>query len=79
VEWTEELDPERFVRLSRSLIVNVPQIHRLQRMAGEGARIQFVNSTLELPLGRTANRRLRQLLQQTQSVPVDDYGPPGRE
>lgn len=71
-DWSEELDPIRFVRLSRSLIVHLNQISEVIRLSTDECLVQFANSPAELRLGRTAKRRLRQLLHSPGSAESDD-------
>jgi two-component system, LytTR family, response regulator len=71
-DWADELDPDRFVRLSRSLIVHLEQISKVIRLSSDECVVQFVNSQAELRLGRTAKRRLRQLLRSPGSADPDD-------
>lgn len=71
-DWSEELDPIRFVRLSRSLIVHLNQISEVIRLSTDECVVQFANSPAELRLGRTAKRRLRQLLHSPGSAESDD-------
>lgn len=71
-DWADELDPSRFVRLSRSLIVHLDQIREVVRLSADECVVQFLNSPAELRLGRTAKRRLRQWLRQTGSADPDD-------
>lgn len=71
-DWADELDPTRFVRLSRSLIVHLDQISAVTRLSSDECLVQFANSPAELRLGRTAKRRLRQLLLPPGSADPDD-------
>jgi DNA-binding LytR/AlgR family response regulator len=71
-DWIDELDPARFVRLSRSLIVHLDQIREVVRLSADECVVHFLNSPAELRLGRTAKRRLRHFLHQAGSADPDD-------
>jgi two-component system LytT family response regulator len=63
-DWEAELNGTTFQRISRSLLLNLDRIREIQRASGEECVVQFADASHELPLGRSATRRLRQLVRQ---------------
>ncbi|MCD1635373.1 LytTR family DNA-binding domain-containing protein [Martelella mediterranea] len=61
-KFEADLPSPPFCRLSRSLIVNLEQIHAVEWQAGGRGVLRFSAAGREIPLGRSATRRLRQLL-----------------
>lgn len=58
-ELEAQLDPERFVRVHRSFLVNVERIARLELMAKD-ARVAFLKDGREVPVSRSGFQRLRE-------------------
>lgn len=58
---TERLDPERFVRVHRSYLVNIDRLSRIELYARD-SRILFLKDGTKLPLSRVGYRRLKDLL-----------------
>lgn len=61
-DFGEELPSRRFARIGRSLVVNLEALRAVGRLQGNGAMLQFADSTETLVIGRAAMARLRQLL-----------------
>ena len=61
--WMELLPPKRFVRLSRSLVVNREQIERLQMLNRNKGHLYFRHRSEPLQIGRVAAGHLRKVLQ----------------
>ena len=59
--WARRLPPEMFVHLDRSCLVQWPKVQSSQ-VTSRGAKVHFGGPGLELELGRSAARRLRELL-----------------
>lgn len=59
-QFQAELPAPPFSRLSRSLIVNLDQVQRVELSGGGRAELVFAGSKRTLELGRAAVRRLRQ-------------------
>jgi two-component system, LytTR family, response regulator len=55
------LDPERFVRVHRSWVVNVERIARLELMAKD-TRVAVLHDGRQVPVSRSGHDRLRQIL-----------------
>ncbi|MCI0417454.1 LytTR family transcriptional regulator [bacterium] len=60
----EELDPEQFVRISRSIIVNIDQIRELQPWLRGDSRVVLHDGTI-LMWSRLYVSRLREILNQS--------------
>lgn len=60
----EQLDPERFVRIHRSTIVNLDRVREMQPWF-HGAFVVLLVDGTELRLGRSRREHLQTLLQQT--------------
>ncbi len=58
-ELEAQLDPERFVRVHRSFLVNVERIARLELMAKD-MRVAFLKDGREVPVSRSGFQRLRE-------------------
>lgn len=71
-DWEGELNGRSFQRISRSLLVNCDRIREIQRRSGEECVVLFADAPHELPLGRAATRRLRQLIRQRAQTPLLD-------
>lgn len=61
-KFEADLPSPPFCRLSRSLIVNLEHIHTVEWQAGGRSILRFSAAGREISLGRSATRRLRQLL-----------------
>jgi hypothetical protein len=61
-EFGEELPSRRFARIGRSLVINLEALRSVGRIQGNGATLQFADSSETLVIGRAAMARLRQLL-----------------
>lgn len=61
-DFGEELPSRRFARIGRSLVINLEALRAVGRLQGNGAALQFADSTETLVIGRAAMARLRQLL-----------------
>lgn len=61
-KFEADLPSPPFCRLSRSLIVNLEHIHTVEWQAGGRSLLRFGTDSRDFPLGRSATRRLRQLL-----------------
>ncbi|MEO1989905.1 MAG: LytTR family DNA-binding domain-containing protein [Martelella sp.] len=61
-KFEADLPSPPFCRLSRSLIVNLERIHTVEWQAGGRSLLRFGADSRDYPLGRSATRRLRQLL-----------------
>ncbi len=62
-KFEADLPSPPFCRLSRSLIVNLEQIHAVEWQSGGRSIVRFSAAGREIPLGRSATKRLRQLLE----------------
>jgi two-component system LytT family response regulator len=60
-ELAAALDPERFVRVHRSYVVNVERIARIEAMTRE-SRVAVLHDGRTLPVSRSGYARLRELL-----------------
>jgi len=60
-ELEAQLDPERFVRVHRSFLVNVERIARLELMAKD-MRVAFLEDGREVPVSRSGFARLREVM-----------------
>ena len=58
-ELAEALDPERFVRIHRSYVVNVDRIARVELLAKD-QRVVFLRDGRQLPVSRSGHERLRE-------------------
>jgi two-component system LytT family response regulator len=58
----QRLHPSRFLRVHRSIIVNIDAVAEVQR-CGSGEYIVLLRNSRELPLGRSYRARLDELLQ----------------
>ncbi len=61
-DFGEELPSRRFARIGRSLVINLEALRSVGRLQGNGATLQFADSSETLVIGRAAMARLRQLL-----------------
>jgi DNA-binding LytR/AlgR family response regulator len=61
-DFGEELPSRRFARIGRSLVINLEALRSVGRIQGNGAALQFADSSETLVIGRAAMARLRQLL-----------------
>ena len=61
-DFGEELPSRRFARIGRSLVINLEALRSVGRLQGNGAALQFADSSETLVIGRAAMARLRQLL-----------------
>jgi two-component system LytT family response regulator len=61
-QYEKLLPSPPFVRLDRSLILNLQAPLRLQRKSRDEASLILENSNQEIPLGRTAQTRLNTIL-----------------
>jgi two-component system LytT family response regulator len=61
-DFGEELPTRRFVRIGRSLIINLEALRSVGRLQGSGALLEFAESAETLVIGRAATFRLRQML-----------------
>ena len=57
----ERLDPERFVRIHRSFLLNVDRLHKIELYAKD-SRIAILSGGAKLPVSRSGYARLRRLL-----------------
>jgi DNA-binding LytR/AlgR family response regulator len=69
-EWEKLLEGLPFERLDRSTLLRIDQINFL-RPQGTGAMLTFQHSQAELPLGRTAYERLKELLEKSRTPSLD--------
>jgi two-component system LytT family response regulator len=60
-ELEAELDPQRFVRIHRSLLLNLDRLARLEPYAKD-SRVAFLHDGRRLPVSRAGYERLRELL-----------------
>jgi two-component system LytT family response regulator len=60
-DLAEGLDPERFVRVHRSYVVNVERIARLELYAKD-SRVAILHDARQLPVSRSGYARLRELM-----------------
>jgi DNA-binding LytR/AlgR family response regulator len=60
-ELTEELDPERFVQIHRSTIVNLHRIEQIQRGPNETAEVHLKGRSEVLPVSRSYLHLFRQM------------------
>jgi len=58
-ELAEVLDPERFVRIHRSYLVNVDRIARVELLAKD-QRVVILRDGRQLPVSRSGHDRLRE-------------------
>jgi two-component system LytT family response regulator len=58
-ELAEALDPERFVRIHRSFVVNVDRIARVELLAKD-QRVVILRDGRQLPVSRSGHDRLRE-------------------
>ena len=61
-DFGEELPSRRFARIGRSLVINLESLRAVGRVQGNGAVLEFADSSETLVIGRAATVRLRQLL-----------------
>ncbi len=57
----DRLDPDRFIRVHRSFVVNVDRIARIELYAKD-SRIAILNDGIQIPVSRSGYARLRELL-----------------
>lgn len=62
-EWETQLPADRFARISRSLIVQIPKIRSTQWQSRDQTLVFFADLAEPLPIGRTPVARLKELLQ----------------
>lgn len=60
-ELVEELDPERFVQIHRSVIVNLHRVTQVLRGANDTAELQIKGRSETLPVSRSYLHRFRQM------------------
>ncbi|MGA0612651.1 LytR/AlgR family response regulator transcription factor [Caldimonas sp. KR1-144] len=60
-ELIEELDPERFVQIHRSVIVNLHRVVQVLRGANDTAELQIKGRSETLPVSRSYLHRFRQM------------------
>lgn len=60
-QFEAELPRPPFLRLSRSILVNLAQVHRVEWLEGGRAQLFLGPAKHMVPLGRAAARRLRQM------------------
>jgi two-component system LytT family response regulator len=60
-ELAVRLDPQRFVRVHRSFVVNVERLARVELYAKD-SRVAILRDGTKLPLSRAGYARLRELL-----------------
>ena len=60
-ELAQELDPDRFVRIHRSLLLNIERIEKLELYAKD-SRVAILRDGIRLPVSRSGYVRLRELL-----------------
>jgi len=60
-ELETQLDPQRFVRVHRSYIVNVARVQAVERTASEGHALRL-HSGKRIPVSRSGYERLREVL-----------------
>jgi DNA-binding LytR/AlgR family response regulator len=60
-ELTDELDPEQFVQVHRSVIVNLRQVTQVTRGANETAEVHLRGRTETLPVSRSYLHLFRQM------------------
>lgn len=61
-EWMEMLPEDHFARVSRSLLVNLKRVERLETVSRDRANLFLAGRSQALELGRVASKRLRQIL-----------------
>ena len=61
-DFGEELPSRIFARVGRSLVVNLGSLRRISRAQGNGAVLEFADTSETLLVGRAATARIRQLL-----------------
>jgi two-component system LytT family response regulator len=67
-EFGDELPEGLFVRIGRSLVINLGALRAIDRHQGKGSLLRFADSAETLTVGRAATARLRQLLGPRQSL-----------
>ena len=60
-ELADELDPERFVQIHRSVIVALPHVSQVMRGANETAEVQLRGRSEALPVSRSYTHLFRQM------------------
>lgn len=60
-EIASELDPDRFVRIHRSVLLNIERIEKLELYAKD-SRVAILRDGTKLPVSRSGYARLRELL-----------------
>lgn len=60
-ELADELDPERFIQVHRSIIVNLGQVTHVQSGANETANLSLKGRTDQLPISRSYLHLFRQM------------------
>ncbi|MBS0632457.1 MAG: response regulator transcription factor [Verrucomicrobia bacterium] len=64
-QWTALLPEEQFVRVSRSILVNLQQVERLETINRDQANLHLRGQPQPLELGRVASQELRTALRKT--------------
>lgn len=65
-DWMDRLPSKPFVRLSRSLIVNLALVERLEALTRDHARLHLKGLKQPVKLGRVASAKLRKHLQDSE-------------
>jgi two-component system LytT family response regulator len=60
-ELADQLDPRRFVRIHRGVVLNLERLARLELYAKD-SRVAILHDGKELPVSRTGYQRLRELM-----------------
>ena len=60
-ELAAELDPERFVRIHRSYLLNIERLERVELYAKD-SRVALLRDGTKLPVSRAGSARLKELL-----------------
>jgi two-component system LytT family response regulator len=60
-ELAEDLDPERFVRIHRSFVLNLERLARLEPYAKD-SRMAILHDGKQLPVSRSGYARLKELM-----------------
>ena len=61
-ELAAELDPDRFVRIHRSYVLNIERLSRIEPLAKD-SRVAILHDGRQLPVSRAGYARLKELLQ----------------
>ncbi len=60
-ELEEQLDPERFIRIHRSYLLNIERLVKLE-LYGKESRLAILSDGTRLPVSRAGYARLKPLL-----------------